>query len=448
MKKHTFIRIFITAAVVITLTAGGAAVFAHEKNGTPSLTVDGQSVNLRRPVHAENQNAYISVDDIFDYFGFDRQTNHKTGISAYVSPDTFFTVDHETLALKINGTPSAVALKPIDQQWFIHAKDLIHILPVTSAYNQAMGELQLTTGWDADIVLHLDGVKTFPLKGSFKIANNQAWIGVYTLPNVLLESEVLINADSLEIKSPLDGSYTKFKFDGTLEYRPAGAGASVSGVYDKAAMLNGAGDNLRLNTDLISKYSSYVITCSQRTAKPSFDIYIKSAWNDARRPADAAALPDEPAGAVYYEPPAADIHPGVRDAGYVLHTTLMDDIAAEINRLRTNAGLSPLPVNHSLIYKKQNDAPGRTTAFDNLRWCREYLSGRTLEHLLPAPYMSEILMSEFKSGISASMIVNLWNASPVHKAILSNPNQQEFGVGVIQYSNGDLDVVGAFLSHS
>jgi uncharacterized protein YkwD len=124
---------------------------------------------------------------------------------------------------------------------------------------------------------------------------------------------------------------------------------------------------------------------------------------------------------------------------------LMDEVAAEINRYRVNAGLSPLTVNHSLVYTKQNDMPGRTTAFDNLRWCREYLSGRTLEHILPAPYMGEILMAEFKTGTSAAMIVNLWNSSPVHKAIIMNPSQREFGICVIQYPNEDMDVVGVFL---
>jgi hypothetical protein len=447
---------------IITLTFGGVSVSVHAGNAPCSVIIDGQPVRFQHPVYTENQDAYIAVDDVFSYYGFDRQTDFKAGVSAYISSDMFFTVDHKTLALKINGLQSAVSLKSLDQQWFINAKDLIHIIPVTSAYNQSAGELRLTTGWNSDLVVHLDNIKAFAPKGSFKIKNNQVWIGIYTLPNILLESDVYVNSGNLEINSPTDGSHTKIYFNGRVEYRPAGAAQPIAAAFDRAAMLSGSGDDIRLNADLISKYSSYTVTVaySPSAAKAKFDIRIQSPWNNSGQAggpetiviSDAAvplgsivsdgAVGSEPP--VTYEPPAADTHPSARDSGYVLNKALMDDVAAEINRYRANAGLSPLPVNHSLVYKKQNSTPGRTTAFDNLRWCREHLSGRTLEHLTPAPYMSEILMTEFNTGLSPAMIVNLWISSPVHNAIIMNPGQKEFGICAIQYPNGDIDVSGVF----
>jgi uncharacterized protein YkwD len=185
---------------------------------------------------------------------------------------------------------------------------------------------------------------------------------------------------------------------------------------------------------------------------------VKSAWNTARQTDPSlviikdptVASGDIPLGSAVtaesYAPPVPDTHPSVRDAGYVLNTVLMDDLASEINRYRTRAGLSALTVNHSLVYKKQNALPGRTTAFDNLRWCREHLSGRTLEHLTPAPGMGEILMSEFETGVSAAMIVKTWNTSPLHRTVMMNPNQRTVGICVIQYPTGDQDAVGTFLA--
>jgi uncharacterized protein YkwD len=440
-----------------TPTFGGAAAFAQTGNGAGSVTVDGRAIRLAHPVHEENQEAYISLDDIFGYYGFKKQTDFKTGELAYISPGKFFTVQNGTGEVKIHGTPSPIVLKSIGETLFINAKDLSQIIPVAFAYDRAAGGLRLTTLWDSEAIVHVDDIRAFAMKGSVKITNSQVWLGIYALSALLPESDVFINAGNLEINSPLDGSYTKIYYDGRLEYRPAGAAQPAVYAYDKAAMLSGAGDKLRLNADLISSYSSYTVAARYLgAAKPIFDIQIQSAWSAARQAGANAAAPGKlvlqqesvPLGAVSgsYDPQTPVAHPAVRDSGYILNTILMDEVAEEINRLRANAGLSPLTVNHSLVYKKQNDTPGRTTAFDNLRWCREHLSGRMLEHLVPAPYMGEVLTGDFNTGLSAAMIVNLWNASPVHQAIMMNPAQREFGICAVQYPNEDIDVAGTFLA--
>jgi uncharacterized protein YkwD len=456
VKKRTYAQVFFMLAL-IALPSIGMGAFAHESGKKYSLTIDGRPVSFDHPLYAEDQDAYLSVDDIFDYYGYDKQTNGKTKISSYRSDRNFFTVEHDSLAVKINGTGSAVALKAIEGEWFIHVKDLVHILPLTVTYYKAANQWALTTRWETDVVELLDGVRVFPVTGSFGFANNKAWIGIYTLPNVLPESDVFVNPGNVEISSPIDGSYTKISFDGAVEYRPAGAAQSAVYTYDKAAMQAGAGDNLRLSVDLISMYTSYTVTTAQDTlpGKPLYYIHVQSAWKEAGQkdpallilPDSSAASGDIPLGSVaaeQYEPPARDTHPSVRDSGYILNTAMMDDLAAEINRLRVNAGLPALVVNHSLVYKKQNDVPGRTTAFDNLRWCREYLGGRTLEHILPAPGMGEILMSDFETGVSAAMVVKMWSVSPIHNAVIMDRRQQAVGVCVVQYPNGDQDAVGTF----
>jgi uncharacterized protein YkwD len=453
MIRNTRTYIIITA--VLTTLFIGAAVFAGESGKKNAVTIDGRAVGFDRPVYAENLNVYVPADDIFGYYGYDKQTDDKAKISAYRSNRNFFTVDHSSLALRINGTDSAAALKTVGQEWYIHVNDLARIVPLTAAYHPASGSLKLTTRWETEVVELLDDIKAFPITGSFGFSGGKAWIGIYTLPNVLPESEVFVNPDSLEINSPIDGSSTKFNFNGTVEYRAAGAARSAVDFYDKAAMLAGSGDNLRLSVDLISNYTSYTVATEhlQPPGKPLYYIHVKSAWNDAGQTGPDTVILDDPPGSVplggnviteSYEPPVQEVHPSVRDSGHILNTVLMDDLAAEINRFRARAGLSVLTVNHSLVYKTQNQIPGRTTAFDNLRWCREHLSGRTLEHIVPATGMGEILMSEFETGVSAAMIVNMWNISPSHKAVMMHPGQKSFGICVIQYPNGDQDAVGTF----
>ncbi|MDR1206295.1 MAG: hypothetical protein LBL26_12605 [Peptococcaceae bacterium] len=456
MIKHTRgARAYIFAAAILITLSIGAAAFAGENNKKNTVTIDGRAVSFAHPVYAENPNVYVPADDVFGYYGYDKQTDDRAHISAYRSNSNFFTVDHNNLALKINGIDSAAALKAVGQVWYINAKDLARIIPLTAAYQPASGSLKLTTQWETEVVEFLDDIKAFPITGSFGFSKGKAWIGIYTLPNALPESDVWVNPGSLEINSPIDGSYTKFNFNGTVEYRAAGAARSAVGFYDKTAMLAGSGDNLRLNVDLISSYSSYTITTEhlQTPGKPLYYIHVKSAWNSAGQTGPEVVILDDSsesvplgsgAAAEKYEPPLQNIHPNVRDSGHILNTALMDGLAAEINRFRARAGLSTLTVNHSLVYKKQNQTPGRTTAFDNLRWCREHLSGRTLEHIVPAVGMGEILMSEFETGVSAAMIVNMWNASPTHRAVMMHPGQKSLGICVIQYPNGDQDAVGVF----
>jgi hypothetical protein len=94
---------------------------------------------------------------------------------------------------------------------------------------------------------------------------------------------------------------------------------------------------------------------------------------------------------------------------------------------------------------KQNENSQQSTAFDNLRWCRETLEERKLQHISVIPGGGEILMQGGKaSSATAARYMNLWYNSPSHNRIMMNPDYGEVGFCVIQYPNGDVDTVGTF----
>ena len=109
-------------------------------------------------------------------------------------------------------------------------------------------------------------------------------------------------------------------------------------------------------------------------------------------------------------------------------STWDDEIIAETNRIRTDAGLKPLKKNTRLMGDATVRAKEQTTVFSHTR-----PDGRPWYSADPDMMYGENLI--WTADASPKNAMDLWMHSPTHKSVILDPKYTEIGVGHVVAGN-------------
>jgi hypothetical protein len=431
----------------------------YNVNNARSIVVDGVKANIPHGIVNMEGGEYVYLREVSEFFGFKVMADQVSRSYIFSSTSRFFTVDAATLAVKVNGVKIPVQLRLVDSRLLVSIFDLQELFSIQVGLNANTNDLIVATKASQGLVVHVNDEKVFSYTTIKSNGAGRPFYDIYMLPLLLQYSDVIVRSDRAEISTKADGSFTTVYFDGRVIYSPAGSTGIVEEYSlfgsDFTMLENG---RMAVSGEFLTKYTSYSVESDPVLESGAMHVYVTTPWGGASAENDTLILKDEgvPLSGVIseavkphfvYSKPAVEANPSVRDSGYIIDYDLMDKLALELNKYRVSAGLSELIINHSLVYMKQNENSLQSTAFDNLRWCRENLAGRKLQHISVIPGGGEILMQNGKATTaSASKYMNLWYNSPAHKRIMMEPDYKEVGFCVIQYPNGEVDVVGTFFT--
>ena len=461
-NKSPIVPIMLTSALVFTVlsqrtlplysaafTMQNMTAFSQNQQDSFKIFINDTIMRNRDLPVVDNNAILVSARDMFGFLGYRQQDDKIMNTISFISAKDFFVIDKFTSQVLVNGKPIDLEISMVGDLPYIDVQDVGTVLPVTviSSDSSVIKFLYSST---SRVVVHYDNLKIFNLVGTYSLKGSSFFLGISSLQQVLLDSRIISNNDSISINSPVDGSFTTFYFDGKVEYSPANSSDIQESKIDPNLLYQDSKAGYLINHEYINKFTSYKITY-KFDKDTGYIIDVNPAWNSNFETEYISVfdvpvpLSETPPISKIWARPSVELNVIVRDTGYIFNLSLADEIAMEINAYRQSYDLPVLGVNHSLVFMPQaSDNASRNSAFDNLRWCRENSTDRSLEHMPLIPGCGEILMLNSKAPSSAAKLVNTWYNSKGHRDVIMDTTFKEFGIVVIQYPNGDIDISGLF----
>ena len=440
MKKSIYFVLLIFLVIINQISA-----FSNEAviNDPVIIIMDSRAYSPSHEPHIENDAVYLATDDIFGVLRYEIIFSSPKNTATFLSSDNFFTVGYDDFATIRNGSSELeISWKRIDGRLYINVEDLPKLESVKVKLSKADGyEIIIESDFTSGMTVHNDDY-LFSYVGSYYVVNGTMYISVHNLANIFPDSEIIFLIDGITFTGPAETSPTIFKYTGHVEY-----GKSKKTFVDPEILFKDAPGSLRklINFEYVAKYAGFDISYHKIDGRYYLDILSKN-YGVKKHTVTLFQNEEIPLGSpdgILHE--FTDMHEPVRDAGYFINTKLMNEIAIGVNAHRSAYGLNELKINHMLMYAPQSGAdPLRDNGFDNLRWCREYLDGRKLEHTPVGHAYSELMIANAKSDTSVARMIDSLHGSEGHRYVLLSPNVSEFGVAAIQYPNGDVDVALIF----